>query len=197
MKKNSNIYTQISAGKYKGKKLLLPSLNTTRSTKSILKESLFNTLQFEIIDKVFVEVFGGSGSIGLEALSRGAKRAYFIEKDKSAYQRLQQNIDLIDRENSISYMGDSFEIYPQIAKQLSTQKEPCYLYFDPPFDIRDGMEGIYEKVISLIENTPSDIVIMIIVEHLSDRKMPDNIGSYREKKSKKFGKSTLTYYIKS
>ncbi len=197
MKKNSNIYTQISAGKYKGTKLLLPSLDTTRSTKAILKESLFNTLQFEIIDKVFIEVFGGSGSMGLEALSRGAKRAYFIERDKNAYQRLQQNIDLIDRSNSISYLGDSFEIYPQIVKQLHDDKQSCYLYFDPPFDFREGMEGIYEKVISLIENTPSDIVIMIIVEHLSDRKMPKIIGSYNQKKSKKFGKSTLTYYINS
>ncbi len=197
MKKDIKIYTQISAGKYKGKKLLLPSLDTTRSTKSILKESLFNTLQFEIIDKVFVEVFGGSGSMGLEALSRGASKAYFIERDKKAYQRLQGNIDLIDRENSIAYNGDSFEIYPQITKQLEAQKESCYLYFDPPFDIRDGMEGIYEKIISLIENTPSNIVIMIIVEHASSTKMPDIIGSYRQKKSKKFGKSSLTYYINS
>ena len=60
------LYTTISAGKYKGKKLELPSLESTRSTKAILKGSLFDTLQYELIDNAFVEVFGGSGSIGLE-----------------------------------------------------------------------------------------------------------------------------------
>lgn len=72
----------------KGKILELPSLDVTRSSKARLKESLFNVLQFDIIDKIFIESFAGSGSIGLEAISRGAKRAYFIEKDRNSYQIL-------------------------------------------------------------------------------------------------------------
>ncbi|NOR55630.1 MAG: 16S rRNA (guanine(966)-N(2))-methyltransferase RsmD, partial [Sulfurovum sp.] len=64
--------TTITGGEYKGKKVEIPDIFTTRSSKGILKESLFNTLQFDIMDKNFVEVFSGSGSIGLEALSRGA-----------------------------------------------------------------------------------------------------------------------------
>jgi len=74
--------TRIIAGKYKGKTLELPPLDTTRSSKSILKESFFNVIQYDIIDTIFVEAFGGSGSVGLEALSRGASHIYFSEIDK-------------------------------------------------------------------------------------------------------------------
>jgi 16S rRNA (guanine(966)-N(2))-methyltransferase RsmD len=191
----SDFYITISGGKYKGKKLNSASLSTTRSTKSILKGSLFDTLQFDIIDQNFVEVFGGSGSMGLEAVSRGAKKAYFIEYDKKAYNVLVKNCQMIDKTKTKTYLGDSFEIYPQIVKDLKSQNQKAYLYFDPPFDIREGMKDIYEKVLSLIKDTPKEIVLMIIIEHATKTKMPKSIGEFKLKKSKKFGKSSLSYFI--
>jgi len=191
----SDFYITITGGKYKGKKLNSASLTTTRSTKSILKGSLFDTLQFEIIDQNFVEVFGGSGSMGLEAVSRGAKKAYFIERDKSAYTVLTKNCQMIDMDKTKTYFGDSFEIYPDIVNELKSKNEKAYIYFDPPFDIRDGMKDIYEKVLSLVENTPKEIVLMIIIEHATKTKMPEKIGEFRLRKSKKFGKSSLSYFV--
>jgi 16S rRNA (guanine(966)-N(2))-methyltransferase RsmD len=185
----------ITGGKYKGKKLQSASLSTTRSTKSIIKGSLFDTLQFDIVDQNFIEVFGGSGSMGLEAVSRGAKKAYFIERDSSAYSVLKRNCDAIDAQKTITLQGDSFKIYPDLIKKLKDKNEKAYIYFDPPFDIREGMEDIYDKVISLIENSPKEIVLMIIVEHATATKMPENIGLFKQKKSKKFGKSSLSYYV--
>ncbi len=185
----------ITGGTYKGKKLESASLSTTRSTKSILKGSLFDTLQFDIVDQNFIEVFGGSGSMGLEAVSRGAKKAYFIERDSKAYSVLKRNCDTIDSVRTSAMKGDSFEVYPKLVAELNQKNEKAYLYFDPPFDIREGMEDIYEKVLSLIENTPKEIVIMIIIEHATTTKMAENIGVFRQKKSKKFGKSSLSYYI--
>jgi len=182
----------ISGGKYKGKKLESASLSTTRSTKSILKESFFDTIQFDIVDKIFIEVFAGSGSMGLEALSRGAKKACFIERDSLSYQVLKRNCKLIDKDSTLTVQGDSFTLYPKLIDDMS---EKCYIYFDPPFDIRDGMEDIYDKVISLIENTPKEKVLMVIVEHATSTKMPDFIGSFSKKKSKKFGKSSLSYFV--
>ena len=182
----------ITGGKYKGKKLESASLTTTRSTKSILKGSLFDTLQFDIIDKNFVEVFAGSGSMGLEAVSRGAKYAYFIERDVKAFKVLERNCKMIDREKTETFLGDSFELYPKIVSLLD---EKAYIYFDPPFDIRDGMVDIYDKTISLIENTPKEIVEMIIIEHATKTDMPEVIGAFEKKKSKKFGKSSLSYYL--
>ena len=114
----SKVVSKIIGGKYKGKILQLPSLEVTRSSKSILKESFFNVLQFDIMDAVFVEVFGGSGTIGLEALSRGAKHSYFCELDKQSYKTLRNNCDNIDSLNSTCLFGDSFEKIPQIIEQL-------------------------------------------------------------------------------
>jgi len=190
MKKNS-VFTAISAGKYKGKRLKLPSLDSTRSTKRILKESFFNTIQFEIIDELFVEVFGGSGSVGLEALSRGAKHAYFIEKDKKAFEILRQNCILIDKEKTTCINADSFNYFDTLLKTLTHKS---YFYFDPPFSIRDGMGDVYENVYRLIENIPQEKVKLIAIEHMSSHKLPKNIGKYQQKKTKKFGKSSLSYY---
>ena len=108
------LYTHISAGRYKGKKLKLAPLVTTRSTKSILKESYFNTIQFDIVDSLFFEVFGGSGTMGFEALSRGAKESYFIEIDKRAYNTLYENAKNIDERSAKIFFGDSFLLYDEI-----------------------------------------------------------------------------------
>jgi 16S rRNA (guanine(966)-N(2))-methyltransferase RsmD len=185
------LYKQIQAGKYKGKKIKLAPLSTTRSTKSILKESYFNTIQFDIVDAVFFEVFGGSGTMGLEAISRGAKEAYFIEIDKSAYKVLEENINTIEPTSCKSFLGDSFELYKDVLKLI---KEPAYIYFDPPFDIRENMQDIYEKTIKLIEDTPKEKVELIVIEHLSSRDFPKIIGEFKQIKKKKFGKSSLSYY---
>lgn len=186
------LFSTISAGKYKGKKLALPSLENTRSTKAILKGSLFDSLQYEIMDEVFVEVFGGSGSMGLEALSRGAKHAYFIEKDKAAYQTLKSNCKIIDEIHSTPLQGDSFVLFPSLLSQLSSK---AYFYFDPPFSIREGMEDIYQKVIDLIASIPHEKAHLIVIEHMSTLVLPEQIGIYTLQKTKKFGNSSLSYYL--
>lgn len=182
----------ISAGKYKGKKILLPSLTTTRSTKAIIKESLFDTLQFDIVDEVFVEVFGGSGSMGLEALSRGAKKAYFIELDRQAFAVLKNNCKNIDEKNTTCIQGNSFIVFDALLKELTCK---AFFYFDPPFSIRDGMEDIYSQVLDLIAKIPPHLANCIIVEHMSNVDMPIQIGPFCLKKTKTFGKSALSYYI--
>ncbi|MDX1809875.1 MAG: 16S rRNA (guanine(966)-N(2))-methyltransferase RsmD [Sulfurospirillaceae bacterium] len=189
--KNKELYTTISAGIYKGKKIKIPAFDSTRSTKSILKESFFDTIQFDIRDNIFVEVFGGSGSMGLEALSRGAKRSYFIEKNKDAYDILRSNCSLIDKDNAICKRADSFEYFNTLLENISS---PSYFYFDPPFSIREGMEEIYERVYYLIQNIPTEKVKLITIEHMSTLHMPESMGAYHLKKSKKFGKSSLSYY---
>lgn len=186
--------TTISAGKHKGKKLEIPAINTTRSSKSILKESLFNTLQFDIIDKNFVEVFGGSGSIGLEALSRGAGEAYFIEYNKTAFNILEKNARNIDPGHTHLFWGDSFEKFETVYEMVRRSDEKTYFYFDPPFSTREGMDEVYDKTIALIEKIEPEVCEMVIVEHMSNLEMPDTIGSLTQTKRKKFGRSTLTYY---
>jgi len=187
--------TTITAGAHKGKKVEIPDIFTTRSSKSILKESLFNTLQFDIIDKNFVEVFSGSGSIGLEALSRGAGQAYFMEYNRTAFKCLEANVKRIDPSKSHLFYGDSFEKFETVYSMVKKSDEKTYFYFDPPFSTRDGMDDIYDKTIALIETIEPKTCEMVIVEHMSNLDMPKKIGKMTLKKRKKFGRSTMTYYL--
>nr|MBL0721054.1 16S rRNA (guanine(966)-N(2))-methyltransferase RsmD [Sulfurovaceae bacterium] len=181
-------------GKYKGKTIEIPDIHTTRSSKSILKESLFNTLQFDIIDKNFVEVFAGSGSIGLEASSRGAGECYFIENNRKAYNILQSNIKKLQASNCNLFFGDSFEKFPFILDALRNSPQKTYFYFDPPFSTRDGMDEIYDNTIKLIENIDVNYCEMVIVEHMTNLDMPNKIADLKLIKRKKFGRSTISYF---
>ncbi len=194
MAKEKYLSKRIVAGKYKGKELVLPPKRTTRSSKAIVLESFFNTIQFDIIDSTFVEVFSGSGSIGLEALSRGAERILFMEKDKEALKILQHNIDSLDPASCEIYSGDSFVTIDHIVARLKKEKKDAYFYIDPPFSFREGFEDIYDKMIDLISKLPQETVKLITVEHMTGLELPQNIGPYEKKKSKKFGKTSLTYY---
>lgn len=189
--KTKKITQKIIAGKYRHANIELPSLQTTRSTKSIMKESLFNTLQFDLVGKDFVEVFGGSGSMGLEALSRGARHGFFFEKDKQAFEVLQKNCKSIATNDTTCIYGNSFDVFPKFMENYHSQ---AFFYFDPPFSYREGMDDVYEKTLFLIENIPSKNSLLIAVEHMSTAKMPESIGVFSRMKTKKFGKSALTYY---
>ena len=182
---------KIIAGKYKNKVLKLPSKTTTRSSKAIVLESFFNTLQFDIIDSTFIEVFSGSGSIGLEALSRGAGKILFMEKDKEALQILKQNINQTNPSACMVFAGDSFSNIDAVVKSLKDKE--VYFYVDPPFSIREGMEDIYDKTMNLIVKLPQKNVKLIIIEHMTGLEIPQKLGSFTIKKSKKFGNTSLTY----
>jgi len=192
--KSSKPTTKIIAGKYKGKILELPSLDTTRSSKAVLKESVFNVLQFDIIDKIFIESFAGSGSVGLEAISRGAKRAYFIELDKNSYSILLKNCKLIDIEKCQTIQGNSFVQTPLILDFIKNSKDEVILYIDPPFTYREDMEDIYEKSFRMIANIEVSNIFKVIVEHLSSIEIPQVLGKFSLEKSRKFGKSSISYY---
>ena len=195
--KNSRIKiftTPIIAGKYKGKKIAIPAIDTTRSSKSILRESLFNSIAYDVVDSNFVELFAGSGSVGLEALSRGAKKSYFLEQNKTAFRLLNENINNIDPKNATALQGDAFALFESLYKQLKAEGRDTFFYFDPPFSIREGMDDIYDKCIDLIAQIKDPFAKMVIIEHMTNIDLPETIGSLKLVKYKKFGKSSLSYY---
>lgn len=184
----TDLFTQISSGSLKGKRLKLPNLGTTRSTKSIVKGSFFDSYRFFLRDKIFVEGFGGSGVMAAEALSNGAKECFGIEINKKAFEILRQNFTLSPNLHAIN--ADSFEYLPR----LLADKKDIILYLDPPFNIREGQEKIYEKSLNLIENLGEFDIKLLAIEHISSLKLPQNIGKFAMTKSKKFGFTTLSYF---
>ncbi|HZF70168.1 RsmD family RNA methyltransferase, partial [Sulfuricurvum sp.] len=139
-------------------------------------------------------VFSGSGSIGLEALSRGAKRVIFMEKDRDAIRTLRENIAQTDPSSCEVFEGDSFSTINQVKKRLSSLGESAFIYVDPPFAFREGMEEIYDKTIDMIASFPLEMATLIVIEHMSTLELPDAIGQFNRIKSKRFGKTSLTYY---
>jgi len=115
----------------------------TRPTTDRIKETLFNMLQVYIPGSVFVDLFSGSGGIGIEALSRGAKKAYFIENASKAVSCIQQNLtftNLADR--AIVLKQDVFSGLSGIA-----EKNVDVIFMDPPYD-----SGQEKNVLALLQN---------------------------------------------
>ena len=123
-KSGGMLFTQISSGIYRGKKLALPALSSTRSTKSIVKGSFFDTWRAELRGAVFIECFGGSGAMALEALSNGAKNVYAIEKDVAAHKIMRRNFELFGL-GANAILGDCFEELPEILHELQANINGC------------------------------------------------------------------------
>lgn len=185
---------KINSGRFKGKSIALPQIEGTRPTKSIVKESAINTLRSDIPFCSFVEVFAGSGSVGIEALSNGAKHAYFLELSKEPAKVLRSNLDSLEINHYEILMGDSFETIKTLQKQLEKRNETAIFYVDPPFNIREDQEDIYEKSTALIRNLPLSVTERVVIEHLTSFDFDEEIGPYHLEKKKKFGNTTLSYY---
>jgi len=186
--------SRISSGIYKGRFIDLPQTDETRPTKSIVKESAINTLKPDIPYSVFVEVFAGSGSVGIEALSNRSKKAYFLEISKETAKILKNNLTSLEIKEYEIRIGNSFELIGALAKELENQNMKTIFYFDPPFNIRENQEEIYAKTSEAVSKLPASIVQTIAIEHLSSHEFEDFIGEYKKYKKKRFGKTTLTYY---
>src|SRR5574344_198719 len=100
-----NKFMIITGGKFKGRKVLAPDENITRPTLSQVRESLFSTLfsQIDFEGKIFLDLFAGSGIVGLEALSRGFQQVFFVEKNKKTFDILKKNISSIIDINTVFY----------------------------------------------------------------------------------------------
>lgn len=121
---------QIVAGKFKGRLLKAPKGQNTRPTSAKLRAAFFNKIQNQIDDVRFLDLFSGSGAIGLEALSRGASHASFVDSNSFAVQSLKENIKTLKTEKETS-------IYPlDIFKALKKMTTPFdIIYADPPYQL--------------------------------------------------------------
>ena len=117
---------QIIRGKYKGKKLKGFNIDGTRPTMSRIKESLFGIIQNKIPNSICLDLFAGSGSLGLEALSMGAKECYFVDNNSIVIKILQQNT------NNISNTFILKQDYRQALKKLKSKKFDI-IFLDSPY----------------------------------------------------------------
>ena len=166
----------ITAGKYKGQKINTPDESITRPTLSKVRMSVFNTLQ-SIIDfegASFLDMYAGSGIMGLEAISRGFEKAVSIEKNLKAASIIKNNFKKFAHSPKL-YIGDSLRIAPKLESKFDV------IYVDPPY-----FSGIYENSLDAIKEITSNIVIM---EHVNEV----DFGSFNLIKQKKYGDKYITF----
>ena len=146
---------RIISGKARGTKLYTLDGENTRPTLDRVKESLFNIIQNDVRDTVFLDLFSGSGAIGLEALSRGVKKAIFCDKSKEACEIIKKNIKKTHFENDSVVYNEDFKI---VLNKLKEKVDIIFL--DPPYKTNFAIDAV--KII--LENNLIKEESMIIIE---------------------------------
>ena len=136
---------RVIAGRARSLRLKTPKGQDTRPTTDRIKETLFNMIQGEIPDSIFVDLFAGSGGIGIEALSRGAKYAYFVDNDREAAACIQDNLSFTKFANQATLLKqDAF-----IALSSIHEKEVDIIFMDPPY-----MAGLEQDLLETLGRQP-------------------------------------------
>lgn len=119
---------RITGGTLKGRKIKTPSSKTTRPTQEKVRESIFNMLQFDIPGSDFLDLFAGSGAVGIEALSRGAKSVTFVERNRAAGNVLKSNLKALELDAKV-FIADVQKVLPKL---------PSFdiVFLDPPYGVQ-------------------------------------------------------------
>lgn len=170
---------RVISGKYKGKILKSPTSDNIRPTGDKVKQGLFTKLQFFVQDKVVLDLFCGSGGLGIEALSRGAKKVYFVDKDKRSIALTKQNLTGLD--------GDYKVMNATYAQALNTITEQADLILiDPPY-----ASGVYADVLNIIfEKNLLSKEGIIVCEHPNELKFDSPFMMFDQKR---YGTVTLSF----
>ncbi len=179
---------RVISGTCKGLPLKAIDGVTTRPTTDKVKESVFNIIGPYFEGGQVLDLFAGSGALGIEALSRGADFAYFVEKDFQAGKLLQQNLSFCRLEQkSVLLRKDAF----QAAKQLPAGVRFDYIFLDPPYKMAERIPEIIQK---LIEENRLAEDYLIICEHGVESALPKEIGSAIQFRSEKYGTIIISFY---
>jgi 16S rRNA (guanine966-N2)-methyltransferase len=179
---------RVISGKYRGRKLKGPGDLGLRPTGDRLKESLFSILKPDIEGAVMLDAFGGTGAIGIEALSRGAEEAVFIENSAAGNRLIRKNLSLCRIESGYRILQlDIFRAMRSLARE-GFKADIAFL--DPPYDwtpYRDLLEIIFKRDL-LTEQS------RVVIEHHRKAAVPESGDGYRRTRVVRQGDHCLSFY---
>jgi len=180
---------RVIAGSAKGRRLKLVPGDSTRPIMDRVKESLFNIIGREIYDTFFLDLFAGTGSVGIEALSRGAEHALFVDMDRAAIQTIQENLQ-------IARLGDKATVQRMDALQLLKQQPRetyDFIYIAPP-----QFAGLWKDALLALESNPAWIPEgTAVIVQIAPRELEDVELTYlQEYDRRKYG-NTLLWFLES
>lgn len=176
---------RVITGSARGRRLLSPEGMDVRPTTDKVKESIFNIIQFEIEGKTVLDLFAGSGQLGIEALSRGAERAVFVDSSKKSLDIVKKNIE------TTGFSSSSTVVLSDALFFLRSNRQKYDLVFmDPPYH-----HDLCVKAFELLPGVLSDSASVICETH-ADESLPDSFGDFSVDRIYKYSAVKLTVYRK-
>ncbi|MBR5559207.1 MAG: 16S rRNA (guanine(966)-N(2))-methyltransferase RsmD [Oscillospiraceae bacterium] len=174
---------RVITGTARGRKLqTLPGLDV-RPTTDQVKEAIFSTIQFEVEGSLFLDLFAGSGQMGIEALSRGARFCVFVDSSRQAQDVIRDNLAStgLAKQSRVAAM-DSLGYLTTAAEQFDIA------FLDPPYN-----QGLIPKALPLLapKMTPGGV---ILCEHQKGEELPETAGEFKIYRTYRYGKVMVTAY---
>jgi len=178
---------RVTGGVFRGRRIKSLPGQSTRPTSDMVRESLFNILGEKIADSSFLDIFAGTGSVGIEALSRGAERAAFIEKNGFACKIIRENLDLLGIADKCVVIKADFS---KGLRMLENNGEAYdVIFIDPPYDRGYASDCLEAVTCSKLLKPGSVIVVQHSVSE--DLQAPPGIICYKEKR---YGITKLSFF---
>ncbi|MBZ8120407.1 16S rRNA (guanine(966)-N(2))-methyltransferase RsmD [Bacillus thuringiensis] len=179
---------RVVSGKCKGHPLKAVPGNTTRPTTDKVKESIFNMIGPYFDGGIALDLFGGSGGLGIEALSRGIDKAIFVDRDSKAIKVIHQNLESCRiQEQAEVYRNDAERAVKALIKR---EMSFDLILIDPPYK--------EQKIVSLISVMDQHGLLhsdgLIMAEHGNDVVLPDSIGGLAKVRAENYGTTAISIY---
>ena len=193
---------RVIAGAFRGRRLAAPKGNRlVRPTADRVKESVFSILQERMVDANFLDLCAGTGSMGIEALSRGAKHVTFLERNSRCIEFIERNLHTCGllTKSDARYHLLRREVVKGIAYLCKRSIVFEIIYFDPPYgvDLAAGSQ-LYTTCLPLLaESSLLCIDGILLVEHAKQYVLPDTVGNLRRSRQARYGDTVVSFYEKS
>jgi 16S rRNA (guanine966-N2)-methyltransferase len=184
---------RVIAGKFRSRQLKTLKGMALRPTSDRLRETLFNILSDRVAGSRFVDVFAGTGAVGIEALSRGAREGVFIERRAPAAALVRKNLESLEIRSGTRVLSvDALDGLELLEKELEQgQRMPTIVFLDPPY----GNTEDYDRVLSFLGFAVLlDEKSLVIAEHRKNFDLPEAIGNLQRVRILKQGDACLSFY---
>jgi 16S rRNA (guanine(966)-N(2))-methyltransferase RsmD len=178
---------RVIAGERKGIALRSGRGPVHRPTTQLVRGSIFDTIGDEITGAVFLDLFAGSGAVGIEALSRGAKRVVFVEQDHRILKALRTNLQRCryTHEEAEVRMGDAVRY---LKRLIAGEDTFDILFADPPYG-----GNVAQKIVAMVEEAGRNVCRLLVVEH-GLALLHEEGGALEKIRTRKFGQSFVSYF---
>jgi 16S rRNA (guanine(966)-N(2))-methyltransferase RsmD len=171
---------RVIGGQFRSRRLKSIAGALTRPTPDRLRETLFDILTPQIVGATFLDAFAGTGAVGIEALSRGAEHAWFLERSRAALEVLKRNIRELALESRATVVsGSALLTLPRYGAEI--------VFLDPPYD----QEGAYQQALEVLQEAAPQLVI---AQHSVRLELPAEVGVFGSTRTVRQGDNVLTFY---